>query len=64
MNFVEWFLSFIYKIKTFPLIIQITIVLTMVFIVATLALMITIYTIRRRHNRLQKTLENSVPEEK
>ncbi|WP_139059011.1 HEAT repeat domain-containing protein [Polaribacter vadi] len=62
MNFVEWFLSFIYKIKTFPLIIQITIVLTMVFVVATLALMITIYTIRRRHNRLQKTLENSVPE--
>ncbi len=62
MGFVEWFLSFIYKIKTFPLIIQITIVLTMVFIIATLALMITIYTIRRRHNRLQKTLENSVPE--
>ena len=62
MNFVEWFLSFIYKIKTFPLIIQITIVLTMAFIVATLALMITIYTIRRRHNRLQKTLKNSVPE--
>lgn len=62
MSFVEWFLSFIYKIKTFPLIIQITIVLTMVFVVATLALMITIYTIRRRHNRLQKTLENSVPE--
>ena len=62
MSFVEWLLSFIYKIKTFPLIIQITIVLTMAFIVATLALMITIYTIRRRHNRLQKTLENSVPE--
>lgn len=62
MSFVEWFLSFIYKIKTFPLIIQITIVLTMMFIIATLALMITIYTIRRRHNRLQKTLENSVPE--
>ncbi len=62
MGFVEWFLSFIYKIKTFPLIIQITIVLTMVFIIATFALMITIYTIRRRHNRLQKTLENSVPE--
>jgi hypothetical protein len=62
MSFVEWFLSFIYKIKTFPLIIQITIVLTMAFVVATLALMITIYTIRRRHNRLQKTLENSVPE--
>ena len=62
MSFVEWFLSFIYKIKTFPLIIQITIVLTMAFIIATLALMITIYTIRRRHNRLQKTLENSVPE--
>jgi hypothetical protein len=62
MNFVEWFLTFIYKIKTFPLIIQITIVLTMAFIIATLALMITIYTIRRRHNRMQKTLENSVPE--
>ncbi len=62
MGFVEWFLSFIYKIKTFPLIIQITIVLTMVFIIATIALMITIYTIRRRHNRLQKTLKNSVPE--
>jgi hypothetical protein len=30
--------------------------------VATLALMITIYTIRRRHTRLQKTLKNSVPE--
>lgn len=62
MGFVEWFLSFIYKIKTFPLIIQITIVLTMVFIVATLALMITIYTIRRRYNKMQKTLKNSVPE--
>ena len=62
MGFFEWFLSFIYKIKTFPLIIQITIVLTIVFIIATLALMITIYTIRRRHNRLQKTLKNSVPE--
>jgi hypothetical protein len=62
MNFIEWFLSFIYKIKTFPLIIQITIVLTLVFTVATFALMITIYTIRRRHTRLQKTLKNSVPE--
>ena len=62
MGFVEWFLSFIYKIKTFPLIIQITIVLTMMFIIVTLALMITIYTIRRRHNRLQKILENSVPD--
>jgi hypothetical protein len=37
-------------------------VLTLAFIIATLALMITIYTIRRRHNRLQKTLKNSVPE--
>lgn len=62
MSFVEWFLSFIYKIKTYPLIIQITVVLTLVFMVATLALMITIYTIRRRHNRLQKKLKNSVPE--
>jgi hypothetical protein len=62
MSFVEWFLSFIYKIKTFPLIIQITVVLTLFFIIATLALVITIYTIRRRHNRLQKKLKNSVPE--
>jgi hypothetical protein len=62
MEFVEWFLSYIYKIKTFPLIIQITIVLTLAFITATLSLMITIYTIRRRHYRLQKILKNSVPE--
>jgi hypothetical protein len=62
MSFVEWFLTFIYKIKTFPLIIQITVVLTLFFIIATLALVITIYTIRRRHNRLQKKLKNSVPE--
>lgn len=62
MSFVEWFLSFIYKIKTFPLIIQITVALTLFFIIATLALVITIYTIRRRHNRLQKKLKNSVPD--
>jgi hypothetical protein len=62
MSFVEWFLTFIYKIKTFPLIIQITVVLTLFFIIATLALVITIYTIRRRHSRLQKKLKNSVPE--
>lgn len=62
MNFVEWFLSFIYKIKTFPLIIQITVFLTMFFIIATLALVITIYTIRKRHNKLQKKLKNSVPD--
>lgn len=62
MNFVEWFLSFIFKIKTFPLIIQITVFLTMFFIIATLALVITIYTIRKRYNRLQKKLKNSVPD--
>ena len=62
MNFVEWFLSFIFKIKTFPLIIQITVFLTMFFIIATLALVITIYTIRKRHNKLQKKLKNSVPD--
>ncbi len=54
MSFVEWFIFFVYKIKTYPLIIQITIVLTLVFIIATIALMITIGTIRRRHNKLQK----------
>lgn len=62
MSFVEWFLSFIYKLKTFPLIIQITIVLTMIFIIASLALMITIWTIRRRYNRIQKKLKNTLPE--
>jgi hypothetical protein len=62
MNFVEWFLSFVFKIKTFPLIIQITIVLTMLFIIATFALIITVYTIRRKHNKLQKKLEDNVPD--
>lgn len=62
MSFVEWFLSFVYKIKTFPLIIQITVVLTLGFIIATFALVITIYTIRKKYNRLQKKLKRSVPE--
>lgn len=62
MGIVEWFLEFIYKIKTFPLIIQITIVLTLFFIAATLALMITIYSIRTRYNRIQKTLKTSLPD--
>ena len=62
MGFVEWFISFVYKIKTFTLIIQITIVLTIVFIIATIALMITIGTIRRRHSKLQKKLKKSVSE--
>jgi len=62
MSFVEWLLSFVYKIKTFPLIIQITIVLTMFFLISTFALIITIYTIRKKHNRVQKLLKNSVPE--
>ncbi|MDP5106958.1 MAG: HEAT repeat domain-containing protein [Polaribacter sp.] len=34
----------------------------MFFIIATLALVITIYTIRKRHNKLQKKLKNSVPD--
>lgn len=42
MGSIECFLSFIYKLKTFPLIIQITIVLTIIFIVVSIALMITI----------------------
>jgi len=62
MSFVEWLLSFVYKIKTFPLIIQITIVLTMFFLISTFALIITIYTIRKKHNRVQKLLKNSVHE--
>lgn len=62
MSFVEWLLSFVYKIKTFPLIIQITIVLTMFFIVASIALVITIYTIRKKHNKTQRFLKEKVPE--
>jgi hypothetical protein len=62
MNIVEWFLSFIYTIKTFPLIIQLTIVLTFGFIIATFALVIAIYTIRRKYNRLQERLKTNVPD--
>ena len=62
MSFVEWLLSFVYKIKTFPLIIQITIVLTMFFIIASIALVITIYTIRKKHNKNQRFLKEKVPE--
>jgi hypothetical protein len=62
MNIVEWFLSFIYMIKTFPLIIQLTIVLTFGFIIATFALVIAIYTIRRKYNRLQERLKTNVPD--
>lgn len=62
MSFVEWLLSFVYKIKTFPLIIQITIVLTMFFIIASIALVITIYTIRKKHNKVQRFLKEKVPE--
>lgn len=62
MSFVEWFLYFVHKIKTFPLIIEIEIVLTMIFIVASLSFMITIYIIRRRYKRLQKKLKKSLPE--
>jgi len=49
-------------IKTFPLIIQLTIVLTFGFIIATFALVIAIYTIRRKYNRLQERLKTNVPE--
>ena len=62
MSFVEWFLSIVYKLKTFPLIIQITVLLTVGFIIATFALIITIYTIRKKYNKLQKKLKKSVPE--
>ncbi len=62
MDFTEWFISFIYKIKTFSFIIQMTIVLTLIFIIATLAFVVVIYTIRKKHNRLQKKLEKHVPE--
>jgi hypothetical protein len=62
MSFVEWFLSIVYKLKTFPLIIQITVLLTVGFIIATFALIITIYTIRKKYNKLQNKLKKSVPE--
>lgn len=62
MGFVEWFLFFIYKIKTFPIIIQITIVSTVIFIIFIFVLMLIIYVIRRRHNGFQKTIKKNVPE--
>lgn len=61
MGFADWFLSFIYRVKLFPLIIQITIVLTFAFIIATFLFVIIIYRIRRKHNRLQKKLSKTVP---
>ena len=62
MSIVEWFLSFVFKIKTYPLIIQMTIVLTLGFIISTIVLVITIYVIRRNYNRIQKKLKKNVPE--
>ena len=61
MSFVEWFLTFVYKIKTFPLIIQITIVLTLLFLIITLCTVITIYIIRRNYNRQQRKLQLNTP---
>jgi hypothetical protein len=62
MSIVEWFLSVVFKIKTYPLIIQMTIVLTLGFIISTIVLVITIYVIRRNYNRIQKKLKKNVPE--
>lgn len=62
MGFADWFLSFVHKIKSFPLIIQITIVLTFAFIIATFVFVIIIYRIRRKHNRLQKKISKVVPQ--
>lgn len=61
MGFADWFFSFIHRVKLFPLIIQITIVLTFAFIIATFLFVIIIYRIRRKHNRLQKKLSKTVP---
>ena len=61
MSFVEWFLTFVYKIKTFPLIIQITIVLTLLFLIVTICTLITIYIIRRKYNREQRKLQENAP---
>ena len=61
MSFVEWFLTFVYKIKTFPLIIQITIVLTLLFLIITICTLITIYIIRRNYNRQQRKLQENTP---
>jgi len=62
MSFIEWFFSLIYQLKTYPLVIQATIYLTLLFIFATLALIIIIYSIRRQHNSLQKNLKKSLPQ--
>lgn len=61
MSFVEWFLTFVYKIKTFPLIIQITIVLTLLFLIITICTLITIYIIRRNYNRQERKLQENTP---
>lgn len=61
MSFVEWFLSFVYKIKTFPLIIQITIVLTILFLIVTISTLITVYIIRRNYNKQEKKQQKVIP---
>jgi hypothetical protein len=61
MGLIEWFLSFIYRIKTYPLVIQVTVVLTLVFFISTVVLALNVYRIRIKEKRLQKILTNSVP---
>lgn len=61
MGLIEWFLSFIYKIKTYPLVIQITFVLTSIFFISTLFLALNVNRIRRKEKRHKKIISNSVP---
>lgn len=61
MSFVEWFLTFVYRIKTYPLIIQITIVLTLIFLVITICTVIIVYIIRKRYNKQQQKIQENTP---
>ena len=61
MSFVEWFLTFVYKIKTYPLIIQITIVLTLIFLIITICTVIIVYIIRRKYNKQQRKIQENTP---
>lgn len=61
MGLIEWFLSIVYKIKTYPFVIQVTALLTMVFFISILVLAIGVQRIRRKEKRRKKIIDNNVP---
>lgn len=64
MGLIEWFLSIVYKIKTYPFVIQVTAVLTIVFFISILILAISVQRIRRKEKRRKKIIDNNVPKVK